>query len=378
MPRKEIPIGNRVEYLQVLAPDGTVDAKLEPKLADGDLRKIYRYMLATRRLDERCLAMQRQGRIGTYGPCKGQEATPTAAAFLLRKEDWMCPTYRELPAFLYRGWPIDRYLLWWGGNEIGSSIAEGVNDTPICVPIASQCQYAAGIAWGSKLRGDGTVVIAFCGDGGTSEGDFHEAMNFATVYKVPLVMVVQNNQWAISMPRSKQMACPTIAQRAIAYGLDGMQIDGNDVLAGVVAIGEAVEKARNGGGPSLIEAVTYRLAMHTTADDPKKYRTDAEVKEWEAKDPLPRFRNYLLKRKLLDEKIEAVIEEEIKREIDEAITKYEHWTADPYEIFEFMYAEKTPELVKQQAELRDYLENGKPAPANSNGAAAPRTMEAAH
>lgn len=363
MPRKELPAPGRVEYLSILGPDGSVDAKLEPKLSDADLRKLWRYMLATRRLDERCLAMQRQGRIGTYGPCKGQEATPVAAAYLLKKEDWICPSYRELPAFLYRGWPIDRYLLWWGGNEIGSSIPEGVNDTPICVPIASQCQYACGIAWGCKLRGDGTVVVAFVGDGGTSQGDFHEAMNFATVYKVPLVMIVQNNQWAISMPRSKQTAAPTIAQKAIAYGLNGLQIDGNDILAGVVGIGEAVERARNGGGPSLIEAITYRLAMHTTADDPKKYRSDEEVKEWEAKDPLPRFRTYLRNRKLLDDKIEAVIEEEIKKDIDTGIAGYESWSADPMDMFRYMYAEPTPELEKQRAELQDYLEHGKPKPA---------------
>ncbi len=360
MPRETVTIPCRVEKIEVLRPDGSLDAKLEPKIPDADLRRLYKTMLHTRMLDERCLHLQRQGRIGTYGPCKGQEATPLGMCYYLTKEDWMVPTYRELPAFLWRGWPMDRYMLWWGGHEIGSSIPEGINDLPICVPIASQCQYAMGIAWGAKLRKSGQVVVAFCGDGGTSEGDFHEAMNFASVYKVPLVMVVQNNHWAISLPRSKQTGSQTIAQKAIAYGMDALLIDGNDVLAALVAAKEAIERARK-GEPMLIEAVTYRLAMHTTADDPKKYRSEEEVKQWEAKDPLPRFRNYLAGKKLLDEKIEAVMRDEINKELDAAVASYEKYHADRYDLFKHMYAEMTPELKKQMAEAKDYFEHGKPS-----------------
>jgi pyruvate dehydrogenase E1 component alpha subunit len=357
VPREAISIPTRLERLSVLDHEGKLDTKLEPKIPDTDLRKLYKTMLGTRRLDERCLHLQRQGRIGTYGPCKGQEATPLAVAYCLKKEDWLVPTYRELPAFLWRGWPIDRYLLWWGGHEIGSAIPEGVNDLPICVPIASQCQYGMGIAWGCKLRKDNTVAAVFCGDGGTSEGDFHEGMNMASVFKVPMVMIVQNNHWAISVPRHRQTASQTIAQKAIAYGVDGIQVDGNDILAMIVAAREAIEKARSGGGPTLIEAVTYRLAMHTTADDPKKYRSEEEVKHWEARDPLPRFRNYLIKKKLLDEKIEQVMEEEIRAEMDKAVAAYEAYRHDPYEMFHHMYAEQTPELARQEQELRAKLES---------------------
>jgi pyruvate dehydrogenase E1 component alpha subunit len=354
VPRETFQPGCRLERLSVLAHDGKLDKSLEPRIPDADLRRLYKTMLHTRMLDERCLHMQRQGRIGTYGPCKGQEATPLGIVYHLRKEDWLVPSYRELPAFIWRGWPMDRYMLWWGGHEIGSAVPEGINDLPICVPIASQCQYAAGIAWGARMRKNGQVVVCFVGDGGTSEGDFHEAMNFATVYKAPLVMVVQNNQWAISMPRRKQTASQTIAQKAVAYGIDGIEIDGNDILAALVAGKEAIEKARAGGGPTLVEAVTYRLAMHTTADDPKKYRTEEEVKQWEARDPLPRYRNYLVEKKLLDEKIEAVIKEEINKELDAAVAGYESYKLDRYEFFRHMYAEMTPELARQLAELRDY------------------------
>ncbi len=358
MPRQPIPISNRIEWLSVLDHEGNLDTALEPRLSDADLRKLYKTMLATRRLDERCLHLQRQGRIGTYGPCRGQEAVALGAAYCMRKEDWLVPTYRELAAFLWRGWLIERYLLWWGGHEIGACVPDGVNDLPICVPIASQCQYGMGIAWGCKLRRDGTVCVTFCGDGGTSEGDFHEAMNFATVYQVPLIMLVQNNHWAISVPRHRQTHSKTLAQKAIAYGIDGLQVDGNDILAVIVAVREAIEKARSGGGPTLIEAVTYRLGMHTTADDPKKYRSEEEVAYWEARDPLPRFRNYLKARKLLDEKVEQVIEEEIRRELDEAVARYEQYQSDPCDMFRYMYAEMTPELQRQYEELRQHLEGG--------------------
>jgi len=373
VPRKTIKIENKLESLSILSADGKLDKDLEPKLSNSDLRRLYKTMLQTRLLDERCLHMQRQGRIGTYGPCKGQEAAGLGVAYCLEKDDWLVPSYRELAAFLWRGWDIGKYLLWWGGHELGSQIPEGVNDTPICVPIGSQCHHAMGIAWGCKLRNDKTVCASFIGDGGTSQGDFHEALNYASVYKVPLVMVIQNNQWAISIPRSKQSASPTLAQKAIAYGMDAMQVDGNDILAVIAATREAVDRARNGGGPFLIEAVTYRLSMHTTADDPKKYRSEEEVKKWEARDPLPRFRDYLVKKKLLDEKIERVIEEEIRAEIDKGIEFYENYQLDKYAMFDYMYATPTPELERQRAELREYFENGKPDP----DAAKPRDLSGA-
>jgi TPP-dependent pyruvate/acetoin dehydrogenase alpha subunit len=258
-------------------------------------------------------------------------------------------------------------FIYWGGHELGAAPPDGINDLPYCVPLATQCQYAMGIAWGCKLRNDNTVCVCFVGDGGTSQGDFHEAMNFATVFQVPLVMIVQNNHWAISLPRHRQTASQTIAQKAFAYGIDAFQVDGNDILSVIVAAREAIEKARTGGGPTLIEAVTYRLAMHTTADDPRKYRTDEEVAAWEGRDPLLRFRDYLRKKKLIDEKIEAMLEEEIRAEIDQAVATYEKYQPDPYEFFKYMYQEMTPELQRQMGELKKSLEGEQPAP----GPAAP-------
>ncbi len=339
----------------MLAPDGKLDTDLEPHIPDDDLRRLYRCMLTARRLDERCLMLQRQGRIGTFGPSKGQEATPLGVAYTLNPDDWHVPTFRETAGQLWRGWPIDTMMLFWGGHEAGNAVPGNVNDLPTAVPIASQCQYAMGISWGLKLKGNQQVCAVYCGDGGTSEGDFHEALNLAGVQNLPLIMVVQNNHWAISIPRSAQTRSQTIAQKAVAYGIDGVQVDGNDILAVIVALREAIEKARTGGGPTLIEAVTYRLSMHTTADDPKKYRTDEEVSEWEPRDPLPRFQRYLQRKKLLDEQLEQELDAEIKAELDEAVRKYEAYKFDPTDFFNHMYAELTPELREQMQELRAYL-----------------------
>ncbi|MEW6251848.1 MAG: pyruvate dehydrogenase (acetyl-transferring) E1 component subunit alpha, partial [Planctomycetota bacterium] len=347
----------------VLSADGRLDRELEPCLPEADLRRLYRTMLASRRLDERCLMLQRQGRMGTYGPSKGQEAASLGVAYVLDKQDWFVPTFRETAGMLWRGWGMDRFMLFWGGFEAGNQPPEDANDLPICVPIASQMQYGMGLAWGCKLRGAGRICAAFCGDGGTSEGDFHEALNFAGVYALPLVTVVQNNGWAISFPRCCQTASATLAQKAVAYGFDGVQVDGNDLLAMIVATREAAEKARTGGGPTLIEAVTYRLAMHTTADDPKKYRREEEVREWEPRDPLLRFRGYLERKELLDERIQKVIDEEIAAELDAAVKSYESQRSDPLEAFAHVYAEPTPELTDQRAELREHLQKtSRPAP----------------
>ncbi len=362
MPRETIPLPCRVESLSVLSADGTLDESLEPDIPEADLKRLYRTMLASRMLDQRCLMLQRQGRLGTYGPCRGQEATPLGVAYCLEDADWFVPTYRELPAYLWRGWPMEKHLYWWGGSELGSATPEAINDLPLCVPIGTQCQHAMGIAWGCKLRHDNTICACFIGDGGTSQGDFHEAMNFATVFNVPLVMVIQNNHWAISLPRHKQSASQTLAQKAVAYGIDGVQVDGNDVLAVIVAMREAAEKARTGGGPTVIEAITYRLMMHTTADDPRKYRTDEEVAEWERRDPLPRFADYLRQKGVLDDPLESALKEEIDAEIDRAVEIYENTEHDPFEMFRHMYAEMTPDLRRQLAELKEHLESPPPAP----------------
>lgn len=364
MPRERIELTNKVEKLSILDADGNVDRALEPKLADADLRRLFRGMLLARRFDERMLKLQRQGRIGTYGPALGQEAASLGPAFVLGKDDWLIPSFREPAAMLWRGWSIEKITLWWGGNEEGSSVPEGVNDLPICVPVASQVLHGAGVAWSLKLKKTRNVAVVFCGDGGTSEGDFHEAMNCAGVYRAPLICVIQNNQWAISLPRAKQTASCTIAQKAIAYGIDGIQADGNDILAMVAAMQEAVDKARSGGGPTLIEAVTYRLGVHTTADDPKKYRKEAEVEEWKPRDPLVRFWKYLKNKKVLDEKARDVMEEEIAAEISAGIEKAEKYQPDIRAPFAHCYAEPPPHLRDQMREFDASLES---ANHDSNG-----------
>ncbi len=357
MPRKKIKLERKLEYLQILDDKGVLDESLEPKL-DGDLlMKMFRMMLTTRRLDERLLNMQRQGRIGTYAPIRGQEAVQIGAVIGLRQSDWMVQSFREPGCCVMRGWPVEKIIQFWGGYEEGCAVPEGVNDTPIAVPVASQCPHIMGIAWGMKMKKKDDVALGFCGDGGTSEGDFHEAMTFAGVYKVPAIFVITNNQWAISVPREKQTASATLAQKALAYGMDGLQVDGNDILAMYVATQEAIEKARSGGGPSLIEAVTYRVAMHTTADDPKKYRGDAEVKKWEKRDPLIRFEKYLRDKGVLDDKTIEELEIDIRDFIKAGVEAYEaNRDVDPRDCFDYMYNDMPDELKAQRDEFNAALE----------------------
>jgi len=357
VPRKTIKLKPKVEYLSILDGNGRLDERLDPKLDADRAVHIYRLMVTARRLDERCINMQRQGRIGTYGPCRGQEASHCAATVVMEPKDWVVHAFREPGSFYHRGWPLETILLFWGGYEEGCRPPEGVNDTPIAVPIATQTVHAMGIAWGMKLRGDNHAVLCYCGDGGTSEGDFHEAMNFAGVYRLPVVFFVQNNQWAISIPREKQTASETIAQKALAYGFDGLQLDGNDPLAVYVGTKGAVDKAKQGGGPTLIEAVTYRLSVHTTADDPTKYRSQEEVEKWEKLDPIPRFQQYLLKRGALNEKLVGEIEAEVVKEVAAAVERYEAAReVNPLDCFDYVYTTLSPELVEQREEFKAALE----------------------
>jgi pyruvate dehydrogenase E1 component alpha subunit len=348
MPRIALEPRFQVEYLSILDSDGNLDTALEPKLADTDLRSLYRAMLLARRLDERMVRLQRQGRIGTFAPTKGQEASQLGSVFTLRPTDWMVPSFRETAAMIWRGWPIEKLLLFFAGYLEGGQPAPDQRDLPITIPVATQLPHAVGLAYAAQYRGDDVVAMAYFGDGATSEGDFHEAMNFAGVWHVPVVFVCQNNQWAISVPLKKQTHSRTIAQKALAYGLPGIQVDGNDVLAVYVAAREAVDRARAGDGPTLIECVTYRLGVHTTADDPTKYRSNEEVAMWEKKDPLTRFRAYLEKRNLLEEGLEQRVDDDIV----DAVRRFEATPpADPSTMFDHVYAELTPNLEAQRDEL---------------------------
>src|SRR6266436_10054038 len=352
MPRIALEPRFQVEYLSILDSDGNLDTALEPKLADTDLRSLYRSMLLGRRLDERMVRLQRQGRIATFAPTKGQEASQMGSVFTLRPTDWMVPSFRETAAMIWRGWPIEKLLLFFAGHLEGGQPAPDQRDLPITIPVSTQLPHAVGLAYAAQYRGDDVVVMAYFGDGATSEGDFHEALNFAGVWHVPVVFVCQNNQWAISVPLKKQTHSRTIAQKALAYGLPGLQVDGNDVLAVYAAAREAVDRARAGDGPTLIECVTYRLGVHTTADDPTKYRAEEEVRAWEKKDPLTRFSAYLEKKNLM----EPDLEPQVDAEIAAAVKRFEAMAPpDVLTMFDHAYAEKPPELLAQREEVASRL-----------------------
>jgi pyruvate dehydrogenase E1 component alpha subunit len=340
-------------YLQILDEQGNVDRKLDPKLPDDELLQLYRAMYLSREADQRMLKLQRQGRIGTFGPGTGQEAAFCGPTFALTDKDWLLGSFREPGARLMRGEPLSNALLYYNGYEEGNTLSPDKRTLPIAVIVASQTLHAVGVAYSMRYQGEkDTAVLVFLGDGASSQGDFHEALNFASVWQVPVVFICQNNQWAISVPRSKQTHAQTIAQRAIAYDMPGIQVDGNDALAMYQATKEALDRARSGGGPALIEAVTYRLMMHTTADDPKKYRTEDEEKEWWSKEPLIRFRKYLENKGVLDKQGLKTIEAETKQYIDEEIKKFEAQSDfKPDALFDHVFGTKHREIEKQRAEF---------------------------
>jgi pyruvate dehydrogenase E1 component alpha subunit len=360
---EEVPMSLIEEYdplkgkmFQVLKPDGMIQPGFTPPLSDQETLSFYRKMLFIRLADQRGLLLQRMGRFGTYAPIWGQEACQVGSASQLQKGDWVFPAFREIGATLTMGVPLKSFLLYWMGNEMGSRAPEGINLVPVSIPVGTHIPQAVGAAWAAKLKGEKTVAVAYFGDGATSKGDFHEAMNFAGVFKTATIFFCQNNQFAISVPRSQQTASKTIAQKAIAYGFQGIQVDGNDLFAVILATKEAVEKARAGEGPTLIEGVTFRFGPHTTADDPTKYRTEEQIEPWKPLDPLVRLRLYLKGKGLWDEAVEQRITDESQKEIDEAVKEAEAVPAPQMDdIFEYVFAEMTPPLKEQLAYLKSTL-----------------------
>ncbi len=355
MPRQEIDLPYRLESLSILDENGQVDKDLEPDLAPELLLKLHRAMVLGRRFDERMLTLQRQGRIGTFAPIKGQEASQLGAVAALEPQDWLVPSFRETAAEIWRGKPMENVLLMFAGYNEGGQIDGDLRNLPVAIPVGSQALHAVGLGYGIKYNRKQEVAMTFFGDGATSEGDFHEALNFSGVFQVPVVFVCQNNHWAISIPRGKQTRAKTLAQKAIAYGIPGIAVDGNDVLAVYTAAKEAVDRARAGGGPTFIECVTYRMSVHTTADDPKRYRTDEEVEEWARKDPIVRFEKYLTAKGLLTEEAARQVDEAVKAEIkavEEGWLKRIESPIDPLLMFEGAFAELPPHLVAQREELR--------------------------
>jgi pyruvate dehydrogenase E1 component alpha subunit len=340
------------ERLEILELDGSVDQSLMPGLGDEQVVAMYRDMVRMRAFDDKALKLQRQGRMGTWPPIRGQEAVQVGVGHAMTEADWLIPAFREHGVMLLKGVPGHLLYAFWAGDERGSCFPEGVRCFPVAVPVGSQWQHGAGVGLSLKLRGEAAAAVTFGGDGSTSEGDFHEALNCAGVFQVPTVFVIQNNQWAISIPLHRQTASQTLAQKAHAYGIPGLQVDGNDVFAVWVAAAEALARARSGGGPTLIEAVTYRIGDHTTADDASRYRSDEEVASWQARDPITRLRRYLETRGLWDDAHESELEEQVHAWVDEQVHAFEAMPAQsPEDLFTHMYAQTPLHLQEQMAAL---------------------------
>lgn len=349
-PAKPLP------YLQVLDSKGkVVNPDLLPKLSAETLRELMRKMVFTRVWDQRAVKLTRQGRLGFYAPVSGQEASMIGSEAATEKADFLLPSYRDVPQAVWHGWPLYQAFLYSRGHQHGGQFPEGVNVLIPQIIIGAQIVQATGVGMAFKLKGEKRVAFTYIGDGGTSQGDFYEGINFAGAFQTPTVFVVQNNQFAISVPVRLQTAAETLAKKAAAAGIPGVQVDGMDVLAVYGAMKQAVERAREGGGPSLIETVTFRYGPHTmSGDDPTRYRSKELEEEWQLKDPLVRFRNYLAQRDLWSEEDEETVIEEAKTAVNEALKK-----ADEYQgmtvpgLIDQMFETLPNDLLAQRAELTD-------------------------
>lgn len=350
----------RIPYRQVLDPEGVLVAELPAFARDAEqLLQLYRLMTLTRIFDTKAINLQRTGKLGTYASSLGHEAAHVGIGAAMRPEDCFAPMYREYGAQFWRGVKMEEVLLYWGGDERGNDFAGPRHDFPWCVPIGTQCLHAAGAALAFKLRKEPRCAVSVIGDGGTSQGDFYEALNLAAVRELPVVFVVVNNKWAISVPLSMQTASKTLAQKAIAAGMPGIQVDGNDVIAMRQTMEEALAQARAGDGPTLVEAVTYRLSDHTTADDASRYRDKAEVEEARKVEPLIRIRRYLTGIGAWSEAQEDSLKAECAAQVDEAVRNYLDTPVQPVEsIFDHMFAELPEAMVEQRETARRFLASG--------------------
>ena len=327
-------------------------------LKEGDLRDLYRFMVLARRVDRQAINLQRQGQLGVYASLRGQEAAQVGSAFALADADWIFPSYRELGAALVRGVDPGQILQLFRGTWLSGHDPYEHHFGLLSIPIGTQALHATGFAMAAKLDGVDLVAVSYFGDGATSEGDPHEAMNFAAVFDAPCVFFVQNNAYVISVPLEKQTRAPSIAHKAVGYGMPGYRVDGNDVLATYAVMRRAVDRARRGEGPSLVEAMTYRMEAHTTADDPSRYRTAQELERWQAKDPIARYERFLLAEGLLTDDFRQAIDAEAQGYADRMraeIADAPH--GDPLELFDHVYADPPGRFAEQRAQLSRELED---------------------
>ncbi len=340
-----------IHHSRFLDPSGRPVQPLPEFARDpAALIPLYRAMVLTRRFDAKAVALQRTGRLGTFASSLGQEAVGVGLASAMRPEDVLFPTYREAGAQLCRGVTLEELFIYWGGDERGGDFSGPRQDFPVCIPVAGQAPHAVGVAYAMKLRREPRAAVCVIGDGATSKGDFYEALNFAGAWRVPVVFVINNNQWAISLPRTAQTAAQTLAQKAIAAGIDGAQVDGDDVIAVRHAVDEALHKARAGGGPSVIEALTYRLSDHATADDASRYRDAETVSAHWRTDPIARLRAFLGNAGAWSKDDEEHLIGEIDARIDAAVQAYEATPAQPPQaMFDCLYAELPKALAEQRA-----------------------------
>ncbi len=354
-----------VEPFRIIDVDGTFDSRNEPKLPVDVLKEAYRHLILVRTLDTRMLTLQRQGRIGFYVPSIGEEASQVGSAMALEKDDWIFPAYREPGSALWHGFPFELLVAQTFGNSLdpmkGRQMPnhygmKSINFVTASSPVGTQIPMGVGAAWAAKIRGDPIVVLIYFGDGATSQGDFHAGMNFAGVFKTPTVMFCKNNHWAISVPVSRQTASPTLASKADAYGFEGLRVDGNDLLAVYAATKAATDRARAGGGPTMIEAVTYRMGPHSSSDDPTRYRPKEEVEYWQLRDPIERMRRYLDVKGIWTKDWDDALRQEIDDLLSETIRRVEKAPPPSLEtLFTDVFEELTPQLREQ---METFLASG--------------------
>lgn len=347
-----------VDSIQILDAEGNIRKGVElPNIDDSVLKQKYELMKLLRAFDNKALNLQRQGRMGTYSEFKGEEASQVGSVMALEEGDWFFPTYRDSAAMIARGAPMEELLRYWSGDEAGEAFSAELKIFPIAIPVASQVPHAVGAAWALRYQGKKAVALVTIGDGGTSKADFYESLNIAGVFQVPVICVIQNNQYAISLPREYQSHTATLAQKGFAFGIEAVQVDGNDLLAVYSVVSRMVRKAREGGGPAIIECITYRLGHHTTATGDEPYRLEAEIEKWKHRDPIERLRRYLERKGLWSEEYEREVDERVKNQIDEAVRKFEQFPRpSPQAMFDYTYSSEPQKLQDQEKDLLEVLE----------------------